>query len=78
MLQLLSWFFFLWAKSDFDEIERSRERRAERRRQEQRHSELMEALRQERQERGKRKVTRTYARDEQGRCVAQEIVEEDR
>ncbi len=57
------------------EREDRRERRRERERQEERHKELMEAMSRKKPS-GRKKVTRTYARDERGRFVAKETVED--
>ncbi len=75
MLMALAIFFFLWSLIDDIDLERSRERRRERERQEERHKELMEAMSRKKPS-GRKKVTRTYARDERGRFVAKETVED--
>jgi hypothetical protein len=76
MILLICFLFILWAiwsacsDADYEAERRDSEETAERR-----HRELIEA--QKRRRRGSSRRTRTVARDEYGRVVAQEIVEEE-
>lgn len=75
MIIVLCIFLFLWGCSQCctaDEYERSEYGK------ERRHREMLEQRERlaEEKSRRKKRVTRTYARDERGRFVAQEVIEE--
>lgn len=75
MLLLIALLFFIWSIADgysAEAMQRDIDNRKARNRE---HRELMEAMR-KRPPATKKKVTRTYARDERGRFVAQETIED--
>lgn len=56
-----------WSADEYKKSEYGKERR---------HREMLEQRKRLAEEQRKKRVTRTYARDEHGRFVAQEIIEE--
>lgn len=75
MLLLIALLLFVWSVADGYSAEAMRRDIDNRRARRREHEELMETMK-KRPPVTKRKVTRTYARDERGRFVAQETVED--
>ena len=75
MLLLIALLLFIWGVADGYSAEAMRRDIDNRKAREREHKELMEAMR-KRPSITKKKVTRTYARDERGRFVAQKTIED--
>lgn len=78
MLLLIALLLFVWSVADGYSAEAMRRDIENRKAHRRRHEEIMELMEtmKKRPPVTKRKVTRTYARDERGRFVAQETVED--